>query len=573
VSSPAVVRQRIHPAYAAGLLVLLAIGLWIRSPLLPWAAASYRMTEAFSIEETENVRISTGMLHEHTPNPHAFEYPSLFYYLSVLVEAPVKAAKGADWGAYLLAVRGLSLAFGLIAIVLGAELARRLGGDAAGLLAGAILVTDRTMIELSTIAKPNIAQLAFLLAGFLALLALARAPRLRTALIAAALFALAAASKWLGALGLVGLGVAPALATAADPLAIRARGIPGIVSSLVWGLRARVSAVTLLTPLLVFAFVLLAAMPFALLSPKEFGYGLGQVFFAQGANRRALPPWVSIEYLYRSVGPFCFALVAGGLLWGFARLRHWDASARANGEVLVLGWAVAYGLLVLFVFARLPSYVDLWIPFLAVLAGLAWAGDAGWIRPRGVRFALAALALVGGLWANGTYASGRMAQFKGDTRIAAARWFSAHASTTDSLLVDLGVFVPDSLRSVRRNGWGTPPRLIYDETLTWGHDPVWPDDWYGGHRQMLFVNARWAPPDSLLLARPRFVATDAEWVANRQHPGRSIYGSTAYDAALADASGRYVEVAHFTPHEDGLLAGPEIRIFERRPAPAPEASR
>src|SRR6185436_16193866 len=115
-------------------------------------------------------------------------------------------------------------------------------------------------------------------------------------------------------------------AAAAEPLAIRARGIRGILSALVWGLRARVSAATLFAPLLVFALVLLFAMPFALLSPKEFGYGLGQVFFAQGANRRALPPWISIEYLYRSVGPLCFALVAGGLLWGLVRLRHWDAS-------------------------------------------------------------------------------------------------------------------------------------------------------------------------------------------------------------------------------------------------------
>ena len=565
--------HRARLGYLAGLALALAIGLGLRAPLLSWAAASYRTTEAFSIEEVENVRISTGMLHEQSANPHAFEYPSLFYSLSVLVEAPVRAARGADWTAYLVAVRCLSLGFGLIAIVLAAELARRLGGKAAGLLTATIMATDRTMIEMSTTAKPNMVQIAFVLGGFLALTALARSPRLRTALLAAGLFALAAASKWLGALGLVGLAVAPSLALASRREPAARQGVGGLVSALARGLRERATPASLAAPLVVFGLVLVAAMPFSLLSPREFAYGLGQTFFAQAANRRALPPWISFEYLRDSLGSLAILLCLGGVAWGVHRLLRWDASARANGVVLVFGWALVYGLLVLFVFARLPSYVDLWIPFLAVLAGLAWAGDEGWIRPRGIRFAVAGLALVAGLSANGSYARDRQARFEGDTRIAAGRWLAEHADRGDSLLADLGVFVPDSLDQVRWNWWGNPPRLLYDETRTWGHDPIWTDNWYGGHRQLLFMNARWVAPESLLVARPRFVVTSADWVARRRAPGRSTWAATGYDHRLADGSAGYARVARFTPGDGVLVDGPEILVFARSGATAPESSR
>lgn len=564
----------ISPAlYALALAGLLVLAAGLRLPLLGWAASSYRLTEALSIEEVENIRISTGMLHEGSANPHAFEYPSLFYYLSLLVEAPIRAARGADWSAYLVGVRALSLAFGLAAVVVGAELARRLGGGRAGLLAGAILATDRTMIEMSTLAKPNMAQVAFLLAGFLALVALAREARLRRACAAAALFALATASKWLGALALVGLAVAPALARGRGTGGATGRGFGALVRTLADGLTAPVAPHRLLAPLAVFAFVLLAAMPYALLSPMEFGYGLGQVFFAQVGNRRALPPGVSLEYLLVSMGPVALLFAAGGVAWGLRTVFRWDGGERARGVLLVLGWAVAYGLLVLFVFARLPSYVDLWVPFLAVLAGLAWAGDEAWIPRRGAAWAAVLLALVGGLAANATYASGRVARLAGDTRLAAGRFLADHARASDPLLADLGVFVPDTLVGTRWNAWGNPPRRIYDETKTWGDDPVWPDDWYGGHRQVLFVNARWAPPESLLAAGPRFVATHEAWVAHRRAPGRSTYGAAGYDAGLADGSAGYAEVARFAAGTDGLVDGPEIRIYERRTVPPPGGMR
>src|SRR5215831_3936606 len=154
-------------SWGIGLLLLLALA--IRLPLLGLASGSYRMTEAFNIEEVENVRLSTGMLHKGTLHPHAFEYPSLFYELSLLVEAPLGALGLADWRQCLIGVRALSLVFGLIAIWLAGRLASRLGGPWAGLFAAALVACDRTMIDISTLAKPNAAQVAFVLAGFLAL--------------------------------------------------------------------------------------------------------------------------------------------------------------------------------------------------------------------------------------------------------------------------------------------------------------------------------------------------------------------------------------------------------------------
>ena len=555
---------RFGPLELVALAGLLVLAFALRAPLLGWAAGSYRMTEAFSIEEVENVRISTGMLHERSANPHAFEYPSLFYYLSLLVEAPVRAARGADWTAYLVSVRALSLVFGLAVLVLAAELGRRLGGPWAGLLAAALLATDRTMIELSTTAKPNIAQVAFLLAAFVALLALATRPRLGTALAAAALLALATASKWLGGLGLAGLAVAPALARGVATGPPGERGLAAFGRALARGLTQPVAPALVVAPLVVFAVVMLAAMPFALLSPKEFAYGFGQVLFAQAGNRRPLPPWISLEYARQSLGWMGILLAAGGVAWGVRSLLRWDGGPEARRRVLVLGWTLAYGFLVLFVFARLPSYVDLLVPFLAILAGAAWVGTDGLVRrPRWARLVVIA-ALAGGLLANAGWARAKAASAESDTRTAAGRWLAAHARPSDPLLADLGVFVPDSLANVRWNWWGNPPRTIYDETRTWGDDPVWPDDWYGGHRQLWFVNARWAPPESLLLAGPRFVATHQDWVRNRRAPGRSTWGATAYDEALADGRAGYALAARFRAGEGGATGGPEILVYERR---------
>ena len=553
-----------RPPYALALTGLLVLAVVLRAPLLGWAAGSYRLTEAFSIEEVENVRISTGMLHERSANPHAFEYPSLFYGLSVLVEAPVKALRGADWTSYLVAVRGLSLLFGLVVVALGAELGRRLGGPLAGLLAGAMLATDRTLIELSVTAKPNIAQVAFLLAGFLALFTLAARPRLRTACAAAACFALALASKWLGGLGLLGLALAPALTHGSTLARPGERGFTALLRALGRGLTARVPATSVALPLVVFAAVVLLVMPFALLSPLEFAYGLGQVFFAQAGNRRALPAWISLEYVRQSLGWTGSVLAAGGLLWGLHRLTGWDGSPRSRRLALVVGWTIGYGLLALFVFARLPSYVDLLVPFLAVLAGAAWVGDDGFLRRPALAWVVLAIALFGGVMAGTRTVLARVAGPERDTRTAAARWLSAHARVEDPIVADLGIYVPDSLTQVRWNWWGNPPRAIYDETKTWGDDPVWPDDWYGGHRQVWFVNARWSPPESLLATRPRFVVTHGEWVEKRRRPTRSTYGASGYDASLADGSAGYTQAARFAAGKAN--EGPLILIYERRRA-------
>src|SRR5262249_34238537 len=258
-----------------GLLALGLIAAAVRAPAIPVAAETYRTSEAFAGEETENVRISSGMVHKNTILPHAYQYPSLFYELSTAVERPLAHSPN-EWRSDLMAVRSLSVVFGVLAVLLAGWIALELGGPWAAYVAAAIVALDGTEIEISTMAKPNAAQVAFFLAGVLALVAYLKRPGVRRAALPSPCLALAAASKWLGLGGLKLLALAAALALPVAPGSSRWR--QWLIA--VWHVRARVLA--LVIPLLVFALVFLFCVPGALLSPREFGYGFAQVFLAQG---------------------------------------------------------------------------------------------------------------------------------------------------------------------------------------------------------------------------------------------------------------------------------------------------
>lgn len=571
------------PIHGWALAALLLAALLVRLPSLGAAAGSYRLTEALRGEEAESVRISTGMLHKHSLNPHAFEYPSLFYYLSLAPEALAARGGGSSWSAALKGVRLLSLAFSLGTLLAVAALARRLAGDAAGLFAAAIVAFDRTLIDLSTFAKPNATQVCFVVLAFVVLVALAARPRVATATLAAALLALAAATKWLGALGLAALALAPLLAhpTAAPP------GLRRVIGSIRVALSIRVPAWQVLLPPIAFALVALLCVPYALLSPREFGFGLAQVLTAQSVHQRVLPMWMPAMFLARSLGPVAALAAALGLVWGLARLARWDGSPQDRGALLVLGWAVGYGLLLTLVFVRLPGYVDLWVPFVAVLAGAAVTGDRGLVRAPAARWVAIAVVAVAGAAAGGVgaLAHARLER-EFDTRVAAGDWLAQAAADSDAVLADLGAFVPDRLTRVEWNAWGSPPRLIYDETRTWGSDPVWPD-WTGGHRQLLFVNARWRPASERLAAHPRWVVVSDEWTEVRAHPSYAAEAADpGYDRALADGSAGYVKRAEFVPtpaprnpwhvlslekrtRDSGpYFSGPSIAIYQRIAGPA-----
>src|SRR6185436_8171216 len=264
-------------------------------------------------------------------------------------------------------------------------------------------------------------------------------------------------------------------------------------------------------------------------------------------------------------------------------LARWDGSPRENTRLLVTGWALAYGGLLLFVFVRLPSYLDLWVPFLAVIAGSAWVGDQGILRAPAARIALIAIALAAGLWSNGGFSAARHAAVERDTRTVAAQWLSEHASPDDAVLADLGALVPDAITHVEFNAWGSPPRVLYDETSTWGTSRVWPE-WHGGHRRLMFVNAKWKPPTELLAQSPRWVVTTSLWQASRSNPGgASETAAPEFDARLANGEAGYVGRARFVPryHEGNpwqalreardpsssrWFAGPTITIYERASA-------
>lgn len=577
------VNASVVSAYAAALAILVAVAVLVRLPLLGTSSASYRLTEALRPEEVENLRISTGMLHKHSLNPHAFEYPSLFYYLSLIPEVLLARHGAESWQAALIGVRTLSLLFSIGTLLAVAALARRLAGDAAGLFAALVVALDRTLIGLSTFAKPNAAQVFFVMAAFLALAALAERPRIAMAVVAAALLALATAAKWLGLLGLAGLALAPLIAF---PTAAPA-GLPRMFGSVKAGILARVPAWKLILPVVSFGLIAALCVPYALRSPREFGFGLAQVLTAQSVHQRPLPFWTPLVFLTQSLGVAGAFVSAVGLLWGVLRMLRWDGSPHDRGVLLVFGWCAAYGLLLLFAFVRLPGYLDLWVPFLAVLAACACVGRHGLVRTPALRgVAIGALA-VAMLIVNGPYA---LAQSRLErelhTSVASGEWLERSASAGDSVLADLGAFVPDRISKVEWNGWGGPPRVVYDETVTWGQDPIWPA-WFGGHRQLLFVNAKWRAASERLADRPHWVVVTNEWSAARERP--SYAAETAdpeFDRSLADGSAGYVLRARFEPEppptnpwrilsiekrtrDSGpYFAGPTISIYERKAARA-----
>jgi hypothetical protein len=561
--------------FLIALILVTLLGAAVRAPLLTVGARSYRLSESFNIEEVETVRISTGMLNKHSLNPHFFGYPTLFYYLSLPIEAGLRASSHGTWHAYLIGTRALAMLFGLGSIVLVGLLARRIAGEFAGLIAAALMALDRTMIDLSALAKPNSAQLFFLLAAFLVLLSLTARPRVSLAILAAALIAMAMACKWLGALGVAALALAPLLA--AESAA--ASGPRRIFDTLRAGIVSRVAAWQLLAPAVAFGLVFLLCVPYALLSPREFGFGLAQTFTAQ-AHRRDLPAWMPLIFALHSLGPIGALFCAVGVGAALGRIRRWTGSLADRGRLLVLGWTLGYGFLLLFVFVRLPSYLDLAIPFLAVLAGCAWAeGESVW-SSRAARAAALAIVLIGGIAANANYASARARLSNtADTRVTAGAWLEEHAAPDDSVLADLGIYVPDRLKHVSWNWWGSPPRVVYDENATWGWDPIWPA-WYGGHRRLLFENGKWSAPMRLLATRPRWVLASDEWAGIRAHPsGASETAAPDYDRGLADGSAGYVVRARISPadaprtawwrptplvthgHDD--VSGPAITIYER----------
>lgn len=564
--------------FLAGIALILLAAAAVRLPMLFAAADSYRMTEAFNTEETESIRLSTGMIHNRSLNPHAFLYPSLHYDLSVLAELPLHLTGRLDWTSALLTVRTVSLLLGLGTVLLVGVLAGRLGGPWAGLLAGTLAAFDRTLIQSATLAKPDSLHVFLVVAGFTLLAALAARPRLRLALAAAGVFGLAAATKWFGGAGLVGVALAPALARDAGA----SRGLQRFGRILAGLFRVPVAPAALALPIAVTLAAFLLATPYALLSTREFAFGLGVSFTAQGLHQRDLPMLTPLWFLARSMGPVGVTLAATGLVLALGRLSRWDGAARDRGLLLVAGWALAYGALATFVFVKLPSYMDLWVPFLAVLAGCAWVGEDGIARSRGARAAVMALAVLGGVYSNGAASAARAAAVARDTRTASAAWLRAHASPRDTILTDLGALVPDEFRAVLLNAWGSPPRVMVDETATWGTSRVWPS-WHGGHRRLVFENAKWTPAMELLARRPRWVVTSSEWAASRAKPGgASESAAPDYDASLADGRAGYVERARFESriHEGNpwqalaaaasgpdLLGGPLLILYERTDGP------
>ncbi len=155
-------------------------------------------------------------------SPGTFVYPALLYYLLVpLVRAGAFFSGLTGWEAQasvILAARYLSLAAGLISLVLVYRIGRKLLGEpGTGLLAAAFLAADQLHAYLSCTAKPDMLMTALALASvlFSCRVFSDAAPRLRDYILAGACAGLAAAAKYNGGFVIAALFAAHFLSSSA----------------------------------------------------------------------------------------------------------------------------------------------------------------------------------------------------------------------------------------------------------------------------------------------------------------------------------------------------------------------
>ncbi len=157
-------------------------------------------------DERSFVENAARMVSERSLDHRFYEYPGLFLYLLM----PVQALAGVDGPAAYHAARGLTAAFGVASVALVFLLGHRLSGPALGLAAALFLAVAPLEVVTAHMVRPDVALETLALLVFLALLRLGRAPR--ADLWAGAALAAAISIKFTGALLLPSYLIARALA-------------------------------------------------------------------------------------------------------------------------------------------------------------------------------------------------------------------------------------------------------------------------------------------------------------------------------------------------------------------------
>ncbi|OLF16787.1 ArnT family glycosyltransferase [Actinophytocola xanthii] len=294
------------------------------------------------------------------PNPHFFNYPSLFLYLNALVHfdgpllgwipglaesAPVTATTGVSFAQTPAAItvhRLLTVVFGLAVVVVGWATARRLTTAALPpVVTAALLALSPTLVAHSTLVTPDMLAVLFVGLGVLCAVWVHQSGSWWSYLVAGAMVGLAASAKYTAVLVAVPLVVAAALA----------------------GRRAALLRLPAAGGVALAAF--LATTPFALLDREEF---LADVEFERrhyatghdGMEGDTLGFYA--DWLVGREGVVALAAVAGLVAVALLMREKWRIAA------ILLAFPVVYSASVSMQVVRNDRTIMLILPPLAVLA-------------------------------------------------------------------------------------------------------------------------------------------------------------------------------------------------------------
>ncbi|MGH4023690.1 MAG: glycosyltransferase family 39 protein [Pseudonocardiaceae bacterium] len=396
-------------------------------------------------DEPVNLRVIDAMVANGDPNPHFFNYPSLFFYLHAalhldgpvlgwlpgLAELPpitqVMGVSFAPTTGAILVHRGLTVASGVLLVLVGWLTTHRLTGTHLPAAVTAILLAlSPTLVENSRLITPDV------LAGLLVALALLASVRLLQSGSGAAY---------------VAAGVATGLAASAKYTAVVA-AVPVVLAALLGNRpRAAVTRLPLAGACALGAFLL--TTPYALLDRPAFGAGLRfeQAHYAaghdgmEGGSLAFYLGHLATEEMVLSA-----LAVAGAIAVARHRGQHWRAAT------VVASFPLVYGAVVAMQAVRNERTILLVLPGLAVLAGLAVEPIMQWARQR--RAVTPATATVLTLATLSTLAAtllmvqaARTVPRPGpSTWTAATRWLDAHAPPGSQLLIESYAPWPDPAR-------------------------------------------------------------------------------------------------------------------------------
>lgn len=503
-------------------------------------------------------------------NPHRFHYPSLTFYMHLLlqqVQFLIGLASGAwasradfflayhiDPGALVVAARVMGTVLELAGIAAAVWLGERVR-PGAGMLAGVGLAISVTMVHAVRAIVPDTAMTAFSMAALLAMLAYLRTGERRALVASAIAIGLATGAKYPAAVLLTPLALVLAMRDGRRALARWALAAAGAFA------------------------VFLATTPFALIDLQTFWRDLGFVRQLPGAGHLgrlegtgAAP---GVRTLLANLGPLGALLLPVSLAMTLVRWRE------RRAELVLWVALAAFAVPVFSARVEADRYLVPVIPLAMLLAACALMDLLD--RARGAwRAALAAAAGVVFLAPIWFGAAGRVTSHPVSTQVQAARWFEANVAADEIVVQEAyGATLHTRLRALdmqahpmyaaasdaMRARYRAIPafRAVQLPLTTVGPGTVIVPGLGGG--EVTVALADHSVEFNHLSYDPRLFA-DVDWIVTTDAVRGRFMADTMRFAAEA-AFYRGLErttsvVATFTPGPGG--AGPQIRIHRATPA-------